>query len=72
MKQEKARPEGLEPPTTGFEVRCSIHLSYGRTPNILANFGTEEKLRTETFPEFFLRPEIRFPKGYTKVFIELE
>ena len=25
------RPEGLEPPTPGSEVRCSIQLSYGRT-----------------------------------------
>lgn len=24
------RPEGVEPPTNGVEVRCSVQLSYGR------------------------------------------
>jgi hypothetical protein len=28
--------EGLEPPTLGLEIRCSIHLSY--TPTILSKY----------------------------------
>ena len=30
-QRAKTRPEGFEPPTGGLEIRCSIHLSYGRT-----------------------------------------
>ena len=29
-----ARQGGLEPPTTGLEIRCSIQLSYWRAPVI--------------------------------------
>ena len=28
--RQMVRPEGLEPPTGGLEIRCSIRLSYGR------------------------------------------
>ena len=35
FQQKLARPPGLEPGTLGLEGRCSIQLSYGRTPCFL-------------------------------------
>ncbi len=31
----KVRPEGLEPPTTWFEARYSVQLSYGRIKKLM-------------------------------------
>ncbi len=36
MGELVARPERFELPTTWFEARCSIQLSYGRDAGILA------------------------------------
>ena len=34
VKKRVARPEGIEPPTTCLEGRCSIQLSYGRNAGL--------------------------------------
>ena len=41
IPQKLARPAGLEPATLGLEGRCSIHLSYGRVPTIVADRSPE-------------------------------
>lgn len=33
------RPEGLEPPALGSEVRCSVQLSYGRRYRVILASG---------------------------------
>ena len=44
----KVRPEGFEPPTLGFEDRCSIQLSYRRV--------FDENFRIRFWPLGFNRP----------------
>ncbi len=36
-----ARPGGFEPPARGLELRCSIHLSYGRKEKMVGAAGFE-------------------------------
>ena len=49
-----ARPEGLEPPTSGLEGRCSVQLSYGRFSK---NYRVSKGART-------LNPRIHSPVLY--------
>lgn len=36
------RPGGLEPPARGLGNRCSILLSYGRTPKVIKKWRARE------------------------------
>ncbi len=52
-----ARPEGVEPPTSGLEGRCSIQLSYGRFSNSFVQLRVSKGART-------LNPRIHSPVLY--------
>lgn len=41
-----ARPEGIEPPTPGSEVPCSVLLSYGRSPSDGCKFSADADRRS--------------------------
>ena len=64
-----ARSEGVEPPTSGFVVRCSIQLSYERIEKPL---HTTQKLgapgTTRTRNPRFRRPML-FPLSYGGMFL---
>lgn len=49
---DPAPPGGLEPPTSGSEVRCSVQLSYRGFVEILPPFGQKVKVQQEIARNF--------------------
>src|SRR5687768_13269532 len=49
-----ARPDGFEPPTTWFEAKCSIQLSYGRMGDGFCTIRPprSERARTDCWPRY--------------------
>ena len=68
MRLAEVVPEGLEPPTNGLEIRCSIQLSYGtRNFAVLSVQGYSTKSNSANHAQMVLAefvPRIRPLTGY--------